>query len=191
MKLIGGSSSLEGVVTDMNQNILELKGRETTEIFKDDSGTRRVLLGKGADDFYGLKVSPAGTDVYTAAAADLVFNSDQNVFKIVDKLTTTFSYSVGASASTNSFTLNHNLGYLPLLSGSVNITSASGTATTGVYPLPYLLIGANSTINGGYIAAGISITEVTTTLVHFSMVLASSSSFAGTVTLYVLQETAT
>lgn len=82
-KLLGGGSDLPNIVNDVNQNILELKGREVTEIFKDETGTRRVLIGKGPNGFYGLKVSSPGYDVFETADANLVFNSDQNVFKVV------------------------------------------------------------------------------------------------------------
>jgi hypothetical protein len=74
-KNIGGGSSLEGIVNDINQNIFELKNREVTQIFKDDTGARRVLLGKGADGFYGIKVSKANKDVYDVSDDDLLFSS--------------------------------------------------------------------------------------------------------------------
>lgn len=89
-KLLGGGSDLQTVVNDVNQNILELKNREVTEFFKDDTGTRRVLFGKGANGFYGLKVSPANVDVFTATDDQLIFNSAQNVFKIVATGTVVF-----------------------------------------------------------------------------------------------------
>lgn len=88
MKLLGGSSDLNGVVTDMNQNILEMKNREVTEIFKDDTGVRRVLLGKGANGFYGLKVSKPTFDVFDASDSELIFNSNQNVLKVLASGTT-------------------------------------------------------------------------------------------------------
>lgn len=111
-KLLGGGSNLDSIVSDVNQNISELKNRETTEIFKDDTGTRRVLLGKGQDGFYGLKVSQEGQDVYSAADDELIFNSNQNVFKIV--ATDTSSVFYPASSGQAQTVIPHNLGYAPM-----------------------------------------------------------------------------
>lgn len=117
VNLIGGGSSLETVVSDMNKNLLEIKGSETTQIFKDETGTRRVLLGKGADGFYGLKVSQPNFDVFTAEDDELIFNSGQNVFKIVK--VGTFTMSKDASDNYNVTdadvdpSLYHNLGFAP------------------------------------------------------------------------------
>jgi len=69
-----------GQVNDLAR---DFKSKERVTIYKDDTGTRRVLEGKGKDGFYGFKVSPEGVDVYTATDDQLIFNSNQNVFKIV------------------------------------------------------------------------------------------------------------
>ena len=99
-QLIGAGSDLASTQTQMNKNILELKNNETTQIFKDDTGTRRVLLGKGNDGFYGLKVSSEGTDVFTAADDELIFNSNQNVFKIYDSGTITVTATAASATYT-------------------------------------------------------------------------------------------
>lgn len=113
-----GLSTNFGQVNDMMR---DLSKRERVEIFKDDSGTRRVLLGKGANGFYGLKVSPEGKDVYTATDDELIFNSNQNVFKIVASgtLSVSGSYSQGVGSIQNyvvgSAFVQHDLGYCPAL----------------------------------------------------------------------------
>lgn len=134
-KLIGGGSSLDTAVSDINQNILELKGREVTEIFKDDTGTRRVLLGKGADGFYGLRVSQEGVDVYTATLAQLVFNSDNNLFKIVASGTTTLDYD----GNVNTFaTVAHGQSNIPIVLAYVQLpNNANFSPMAGQYvPMP-------------------------------------------------------
>lgn len=113
-KNIGGGSSLQGIVNDMNQNINELKNREVTEIFKDDTGTRRVLLGKGADDFYGMKVSKPGLDVYDASNDELIFNSNQNVFKIVKTGSSSIDATSATAGSTVTSTIPHGLSFIPI-----------------------------------------------------------------------------
>lgn len=194
-KLLGGGSDLATVVSDVNQNILELKGRELTEFFKDDSGTRRVLLGKGADGFYGLKVSPEGTDVYTATDAELIFNSDQNVFKILDKPTVSFSISSGAGGATSSFFYDHNLGYRPLVLAAATMTGSGFlNGITGLFILPFLQPALSSGSGGvgpwGTIAGSISINLVTETRIWFNYLLAPNAGLEGTITMYILQETA-
>lgn len=129
-KIIGGGSSLDNVVNDLNQNIRELQGQEVTKIFKDDTGTRRVLLGKGPLG-YGLFVSPEGEDVYTTTAPDLVFNSSQNVFKVVQSGTLDLTQAsvadpgVGnyASGSGTLGTVTHGLGYTPAYLAFLEFTS--------------------------------------------------------------------
>lgn len=120
-KLIGGGSSLETVVSDVNQNILELKGREVTDMFKDETGTRRVLVGKGDNGFYGFKVSKEGFDVFTATDNDLIFTSDsQSVFNVVD-IDTISSPAISIAApgvgnyaqSLQTTSVAHGLGYIP------------------------------------------------------------------------------
>lgn len=121
----GDSSNLGSVINKINQNIGELKTQDVTKIFKDDTGVRRVLLGKGKNGFYGLKVSQEGIDVYDASDDDLVFNSSQNVFKIVGEATLTTGTVAGtATAGQVSLTvdltaLTHGLGYTPAVFGYI------------------------------------------------------------------------
>lgn len=160
-KLLGGGSDLNTIVSDVNQNILELKNKEVTEVFKDGTGTPRVLLGEGANGFYGLKVSKPGFDVYSAANANLVFNSSQNAFKIV--LSGTLSWVTTAGNDNQSLTIPHNLGYTPIALVFVGDSSFS-------YPLPYT---TQSLSSGG----GLNSFQTITTL----------SSFIDNTNLYVSQ----
>ena len=106
-------SSASQVTNQINGVARDLQALQTTQIFKDDTGTRRVLLGKGADGFYGLKVSQEGVDVFSAANDDLVFNSDQNVFKIVSSGTSIIDATSATAGVAISNTVAHNLGYIP------------------------------------------------------------------------------
>jgi hypothetical protein len=105
------SNDPQNMANEMNKNILELKNNEVVQYFKDDTGTRRVMMGKGPDGFYGLKVSQEGNDVYTATNDQLVFNSDNNVFKIVLSGIAVVNYA--ASAGQAETTVAHNLGFVP------------------------------------------------------------------------------
>lgn len=121
-KPLSSSNSNESNLGQMNDMLRELFDRDITQIFKDDTGTRRVLLGKGADGFYGLKVSQTSFDVYTAGNDDLAFNSGQNVFKIVATYASTLPTTnadnggaAGTGTSTVTEEITHNLGYVPAI----------------------------------------------------------------------------
>lgn len=98
----------------VNQLITDVNNRKVTEIFKDDSGIQRVLLGKGSNGFYGLKVSQGGIDVYTATDDELIFNSDQDIFKIVKTLS--FSITQAANSQT-SYSKAHSQTSVPAIMG--------------------------------------------------------------------------
>lgn len=157
-QLIGAGSDLSGTQTQMNKNILELQNNERTTIFKDDTGTRRVLMGKGPNGFYGLKVSKDTFDVYDAADEDLVFNSGQNVFKIVQSGTTEtpgISLNTGGAfygADSNTTTVTHNLGYIPAAmvyidNGTYYEPVSGGLDWSQVGAAAFFLLGYGFTVN--------------------------------------------
>jgi len=124
-----------GQATDM---LREIYSRETTEVYKDDTGTRRVLIGKGADGFNGIRVSKAGVDVYTASSQDLLLDSDSpSIFNSVTEGTLVIPTLVisapGAgnySSSVASAQVAHGLGYVP----GVFAFALSGGS---YFPLPF------------------------------------------------------
>ncbi len=87
---------------------------------QDDNQVNVVSMGNiGLDSsgtqLWGLKVAQPGIDVTTATDSQLIFNSQQNVFKIVKTATlsvTTTAVAVGSSGS-DSVSYTHNLGYTP------------------------------------------------------------------------------
>lgn len=138
-------NSREANNNQVNSLARDFRSKERTQIFKDDAGTRRVLLGKGADDFYGLKVSQEDVDVYSAADNELVFNSNQNVFKVVAQGTTSVTYTANDTVYTS--VVPHGQSNIPI----VNAYFANSGARVSI---PYYILGAGG--GGGYfIAAGI------------------------------------
>ena len=169
-------------LNQINDLARTVAARERTQIFKDDAGTRRVLLGKGLNDFYGLKVSPAGTDVYDAADDDLIFNSNQNVFKIVLKDTITLTKD--ASDSYNAVAYDHNLGYSPACIAFIDYGSVDS-------PLPRSAFNQTSGILNEYVG----FQDVGTVQVVFEVVAPSAGTAYALassydITFYLLQETA-
>ena len=83
--------------------------------FSDDS-VPRLLMNSTS-----MKISQDGVDVTTATNNQLIFNSDQNMFKIA--LSGTASIVVPAGANqTGTATVTHNLGQSPLVFGTVTLT---------------------------------------------------------------------
>lgn len=169
-------------ITDMFR---ELYNRTITEIFKDDSGVQRVLLGKGANGFYGLKVSKSGFDVYDATDAQLVFNSDQNNFKIVSSFTTSIT---GSATSNTVTTIAHGLGYTPAILAFLNAGLAGGAVRT---PLPTWTTLNRDDVNHVVNFRTWINAEVDGTNVYLDFFNSTASPIGPlTVTIYLLQETA-
>lgn len=101
------SSSSSQVTNQVNNVAREVQAMQTVQVFKDDAGTRRVILDKD-----GLRTSPTGVDVFTAGNDELTFNSNQNVFKIVSSGTANFTTPTAISSDT--LTVTHDLGYVPV-----------------------------------------------------------------------------
>lgn len=102
---------IKSLVKQINEQGRLISNEDRTKIIKDASGTPRILFGEGPDQFYGMKVSQEGIDVTSANNDELVFNSDQNVFKIVQ--TGTASVTKPATTTSGTQTIAHNLGYAP------------------------------------------------------------------------------
>lgn len=108
----------ESMVKQLNEWGREISNENITKIFKDDSGTQRVLLGKGADNFQGIKVSQEGSDVYTADDDELVMSSDFNTFKILQSGTATIASGSNVASGgirDRNVTVNHGLGTIPVV----------------------------------------------------------------------------
>lgn len=172
-------SSSAQVSNQINNVARDVQALQTTQIFKDDTGTRRVLLGKGADGFYGLKVSKVGEDVYDAGNDDLIFNSSQNVFKIVSSGTASIAFA--ADGTTETTTIAHGLGYKPIVFAFINQSGISQTLPhVGVY-----IGGANAGKTYQIISWGVDSTNV-----YFYNQSQLQGTASPDITYYLLQETA-
>lgn len=54
------------LVTVLNQNFALLENLNVTEVFKDETGTNRILLGRAPKGNYVLAISKPGIDVVKA-----------------------------------------------------------------------------------------------------------------------------
>lgn len=184
LRPLNSANSLTQNLSQATDMFRELFDRQTTEIFKDDTGERRVLLGKGANGFYGLRVSKPGEDVYTAADNELIFNSDQNIFKIVSEV----NLSITASANTNNTTTYaHGLGYTPAVIGFLNAGLVGGART----PLPTWTSLTRDDANHQIVFRTWINAEVDGTNLYIDFFNSTAGTIGPlTVTLYLLQETA-
>lgn len=193
-------STFEETVNTPSQNITTT---QSGKVFIDDAKDRMIaydgannlaLFGKDDAGEVVVKVAKPGFDANNAAPENLIFNSSQNVFKIVEKIPVAFNISSGSGGATSTFSYNHNLGYEPLIFAAASMTGSGGlSGVTGLFVLPYLLPAISSATGvgpWGTIAASLSVNRVTTSQVFFNYFLMPSSGLSGIITMYVLQESA-
>lgn len=93
-------------------------------LLNDSNGIPLALFGKYPDGEIALKVAKSGDDVTTATDAELIFNSQQNTFKIarvVDGVFTVPAVTGVPNAfafASNTNTIPHGLGYAPVPFGT-------------------------------------------------------------------------
>jgi len=172
------------------------------QIIAVQNGENKAIFGfYGAANKFGFKVAEDGTDVLTATDDQLLFNSEQNTFKIVQSGVQEISYSMGAVTAGNyinaiigSATINHNLGYKPaLLVYSNTALDANYWAPVSYGSVDYPV--SLSSVNGTF-WHNVKVDETRLTLSYVATFYVSSGSFgpySGTLSYryYLLQETAT
>lgn len=126
-------------VNNAGDNELILKDDYSSRIYYNNNGVETVLLGLRranstngiGTDQQGLFVSQDGINVTNATNSQLIFNSNQDVFKIIKKDTTqsipSFSITVGGSGGNILKTIPHGQSFTPL----INIYVASFIETLG------------------------------------------------------------
>lgn len=162
------------------------------QIIAVQDGFNKAIFGFYGDaNKFGFKVAQDGFDVLTATDDQLIFNSEQNMFKIAKVVTGT--YSLTGTDITNGyfmFDIDHDLGYIPTVVGSFT-NSLNGLS----YPLP-IVFTTNIDYFGLPPSAVMSIVNVDTTKVSIHaglMDIAGVTLFAAgvliTVKIYCMQET--
>lgn len=160
--------------------------------FFDTNGIGVARFGQFSDGSIALKVAKSGQEVDSATNSQLVFNSTQDTFKIVSKNSAAFSFtSGGAGPGSTTVTINHNLGYVPIIQPEVTITTLTN-GSPGIYPLPFFVPGlGGGTTNVFILLSYLRVSGINSTSVTFEVgIQAPSQTFAGTITCYFLQETA-
>lgn len=167
--------------------------------FFDASNVGLAQFGKFSDGSTALKVAKAGIEVGTATNDQLIFNSSQDVFKIVasneSTLTPPASWGSGV-AITN--TISHNLGFPPAFQAYVTIPNiGAGFPQEGkLINVPAFITLTNSpTVRGSLIYIQVLAYSDTSNL-YLSVINTTDSTLSGYNLLpfickyYILQETA-
>jgi len=191
---LSGDANTAQLADTLNNTMREVKSLQDVQIFKDDTGMRRVLAGRGPDGFYGFKVSKDGFDVYTATNENLLFSSsNQSVFNVVDDGTLTSADLTIAAPGAGNFDQDtattsaaHGLSYVPAILAFVQNTSE-------YVPVPYTFYTGTGT-TGQWVTVSARVDATNVYLVVDSVIAGGSgiSYPAGTFSLkyYLLQETA-
>lgn len=195
------SSASRGTQTTTGQNIINdpatanpvmvTSGITQNTIFSDPTTqTPRIIEGLLPDSTYGMWVSKPGIDVTTAGVAGLIFNSNQDILKVIQTNTTTFNFS---SSAISTGKIAHGLNFTPLVLAFVNNVDlgsiTSGDTTT--LPLPSWMDLSVDTTN-----AEVHFNTYLSIFVDNQYFYATFFNALGTarnflITYYLLQETAT
>ena len=188
----------QGITQKVNTTTGAYVKTKDAQIVVNDGANNVISIGRVTGGTYGMKVAKPGYDADTAADTQLIFNSSQNVFKIVQSDTTTVSLpslsnaAVGVKNITSRSTIAHNLGYVPIVIGF----RYGGSST--YQPLPYetnmaavlgTTVGYTRRIDIFSDSVNIYF-DATTTCYNWAATANSAPADTDTVTYYLLQETA-
>lgn len=171
-----------------------LQFRERQIVAVQDGENKAALGFYGAANKFGLKVADDGVDVLTATDDQLVFNSEQNTFKIVGSgtvtvgsFTVTFAGNDWKTGSATTVTIPHGLSYVPAIKAYINNASS-------YYPIPLSLTSVVTGVGGGFVVEQFRVYVDSTNIyfMHdgygFNAITTNYSS--ATIKYYLLQETA-
>lgn len=127
--------------TTQNQNSIDeaqadgLKFLERQVLAKQDGVNKAVYGFFGEANKFGLRVADDGVDVLTATADQLIFNSDQNIFKVVLSGTTSLVYDGNVGTFS---TIAHGQSNIPIVLAYVQFPdNANFNPMAGQYvPMP-------------------------------------------------------
>lgn len=156
-----------------------LKLKERQIIAVQDGFNKAVFGFFGEANKFGFKVAQDGFDVLTANDDELIFNSEQNMFKIIQSGTATLPADASGPPYVSSVTVNHNLGYIPV------VKAYAGTLGVSL-ELPFIEFNSGT----GVITEVYTVGFITTTTINFVHTdLVDPTTDIG-IKYYLMQETA-
>lgn len=176
------------------------RGLRTLErqILAVQDGTNKAVMGfYGVDNKFGFKVAEDGVDVLTATDDQLIFNSEQNVFKIISTLTINIpNLPASSPGATSSDTQVIDTG-IPTSEPLAIVGYHTYAVSDGYNPMPRLAVQLDSSAtpqSGGirlHYAVYSSVTSgslvITSAATNYSTTTASGAS---SVKVFIMQETA-
>lgn len=166
-------------VTDSINGKLTFEQDKNRIVGRDENNLIRLLILANGTDF-AMKVAKDGYDATTATNDQLVFNSEQNVFKIVSKGTATIG-AVGASAI-GSTTITHGLGYIPAV-------LAYQTDGTNYFTVPFTSF-VSGGANDGKMSLNVYVIANSTQVTFYAVTSSFGSTSGLTFSYYLMQESA-
>lgn len=193
---LDGSLSASDSAAIVNQNFQALQ--DSLNPFQLSDGSNTILnIGKDSKGKYNIKVAKPGFNAFDAADSNLLFNSNQDTFRIAGKYNATIPalaslpYNNNTATGSTSVVITHNLGYIPAF--VAYYLNGAGTYTALPYSITFAVGGFGV---GNFRSEYIFISATATTFTFLSGVTISSSA-SGTATnpalpviIYALQETA-
>ena len=167
---IPSGTSPEQMLAMINRNFAELDRQATNQLYKDENGIPSISIGVLPGGTTQIKVAKSGFDVTTCPDADLIFNSAQNVFKIVGSGTLSLTHDIGGSSNVITTTASepHGLGFVPGLQAFITLDPGimSGSLANSQVPNPYPIF---YTIGADLVLMGQAEVYVDATNVYFTM----------------------
>lgn len=155
-------------------------------IFYDSNQVARAIFALS-----GIKIAQTGIDVLTATVSQLVFNSANNLFKIVKSGTASLDvpdpFTAGSSVSA---TIPHGLSITPAFLAFVNIPAGSGVYGTGLGQVPAFTMGGGWVTS--YVQGNVDSTNLIIKVTNVFGAGLTGAPFGQSwgVRYYILQETA-
>lgn len=196
MSITGASNSITMGISSTNNQ---------AQLLFNDGTTNRLLIGQNSSGSEVVWISKAGAEVTTASASDLIFNSAQDIFKIISKVQTTIpSFTIGTGKQNFSLvTVAHGQSTIPIVNVYVQ-SYMLNSSTFALISSSYTPVPISSrtqgdptfqNVAGGTYYSNVSINfAVDATYVYIQAFYSGSSTdtlAAIPVTYFVLQETAT
>lgn len=191
---------ISNIIDQFNQLQDQLNGGNITQnqqnIIVFDNTTNRVLIGyQQVLQQWGLFVSQPGVDVTTATADQLIFNSEQDTFKIVKIIDLSLSVTISPDNTPGYSIVSepHGLTYIPAYLAYITLdptVAADGASTTGHIVSPAMTYG---TLAGNVSIFSISTVSADATNVYFDTEMGKSylsGTYNFSAQVYLLQESA-
>jgi len=199
---ISGNADISDIIKAANNNFAQLDSEAVTKVFRVAANTPGFIEGKLPDGLgYGyllysgdkvaiacyistsgtpvLKVAKDGYDALTATDDQLIFNSTQNILKIVQTGTATINVPSSANDFADNVTITHNLGFIPKYTAYVKPPGGYvGSPTNAQLPFfQYVLYdSANpATVAGWHINGLADVADLTTTTITFRLSIVNNS----------------